>query len=333
VSEDRSSTGDAPLVVEVHHPRTPDGWTLHLKRTFSPEHLDPAGRPVLIVPGYGMNSFIFGFHPRGTSMERCLAEAGLEVWSANLRGQGRSAPTGWRAPPPSLRSYSELDVHATVEHVLCATRTVADRVDLVGASLGGSIAYAHLALRGDHRVAGLVAIGAPLRWTEVPAVLRLPFRSARLAGMVRVSGVRRMARLALPVVGRVPSLLSMYLNADHIDLKAVPEMVQTIEDPHPRVNRDIAHWIGARDMVLRGVNVTEALGAVELPLLVMFASRDGIVPESAARAATEAWGGTDVQTLCVGAGDDWYAHADLFVGHDAPRLVFEPIVRWLRDRW
>ena len=142
-----------------------------------------------------------------------------------------------------------------------------------------------------------------------------------------------MARAVLPVVGRIPSLLSMYLNADHIDLSATAEMVQTIEDPHPRVNRDIARWIGAQDMVLRGVNVTEAMRSVELPLLVLFASRDGIVPESAALAAVETWGGADVETLCVGAGDDWYAHADLFVGHESPRLVFEPIVRWLRDRW
>ena len=50
--------------------------------------------PVVILPGYGMNSFIFGFHPRGLSLEAYLASRGIEVWSVDLRGQGRARSTG-----------------------------------------------------------------------------------------------------------------------------------------------------------------------------------------------------------------------------------------------
>lgn len=319
--------------MDVHFPQTPDGWRLHLKRTVSPAHFDPGTRPVVIVPGYGMNGFIFGFHPRGTSMERSLAEAGLEVWTANLRGQGDSRPRHRRADPPALRLFAERDLSVAIDWVLEHTRTGASRVDVIGASLGGSIAYAHIALQPGHRVAAVIAVGAPLRWVEIPAVLRVPFASPTVAGMLRIQGTRTLARAALPVATRLPLLLQMYMNAEHVDMSAAAEMVKTVENPHPRVNRDISRWLAARDMILRGVNVTETLGRRgDVPLLVVHANRDGIVPEATALSVVDAWASDDVETLRIGTGDDWYAHADLFVGHEAPTLVFDPMVRWLRAR-
>ncbi|MCZ7685719.1 MAG: alpha/beta hydrolase [Sandaracinaceae bacterium] len=154
---------------------TDDGWRLHLTRTLVPSRLDRARRPVLIVPGYGMNGFIFGFHPAGTSMVQHLASSGFEVWVANLRRQGRSFPVSGDSPAPSLRRYAETDLRAAIATVLTETETRADRVDVIGASLGGSIGYAHLALEPRHRIGSLVAIGSPLRWVEVPPILRIPF--------------------------------------------------------------------------------------------------------------------------------------------------------------
>ena len=48
---------------------------------------------MLIIPGYQMNSSIFGYHPTGASIEDHLAARGLEVWSVDLRGQGASVRT------------------------------------------------------------------------------------------------------------------------------------------------------------------------------------------------------------------------------------------------
>src|SRR5690606_35139966 len=119
-----------------HFASTDDGWRLHLRRTVAPSRLDRARRPVVIVPGYGMNGFIFGYHPAGTSLSRHLARGGLEVWVANLRGQGESRPASPEAPPPSLRRYAETDLRAAIDAVLAHTETRADRVDVIGASLG-----------------------------------------------------------------------------------------------------------------------------------------------------------------------------------------------------
>lgn len=314
-----------------HWAPTDDGWELHLTRTVVPARFDPARRPVLIVPGYGMNGFIFGFHPSGMSLVLHLAHAGLEVWVANLRGQGASRRRSPEAPCPSLRRYAENDLVAAVRSVLHETKTRADRVDVLGASLGGSIAYAYLALDPSPRIGALVTVGSPLKWRGVPALLRVPFRSSRVAGLVRVTNTRRLAELAMPVAKRVPSLLSLYLNAAHVDLDAAAIMIRTVEDPDPRVNADIAKWLRGGDMILRGVNVTEALRGRPEPLFVVLGNKDGIVPQASALSVTDVWG-ADVRTLTVGDERAWYAHADLFVGNDCPACVFTPIAAWLRER-
>ena len=327
-------TLDPPLEVDRHHAVTTDGWVLDLKRTMIRSRLRPRTRPVLIIPGYGMNSFIFGFHPRGTSMERCLAEAGFEVWSADLRAQGKTMPrTGDHIglpPGPSLRAYARQDLPALIDAVLTASQTHARRLDLVGCSLGGSIAYAHLALLPDTPVHALCTIGAPLRWTDVHPLVKAAFGSPWLAARLVIRGVRPLARAGSRLLRRYPRLLSPYMNAAHVDLSAIDEMLETVEDPHPRVNRDIAHWMRHGDLVIDGVNVTTALKGERRPLLVVLSNKDGIVPASANLSAIDAWGGSDTGVLRVGDDERWYAHADLFVGDECPRVVFAPISEWLQ---
>ncbi len=325
-AEDPVSESD--LEIEQHEARTPDGWLLELRVARSPAHF-AGGLPVAIVPGYGMNSFIFSFHPRGTSMERSLCEAGYEVWSLNLRSQGGSRRIRSDAGEPSLRVYAETDLSVAIDAVLERSATGAERVQLIGASLGGSLAYAHLALVPEHRIAGVVAVGSPLRWEALHPALAVAFRSPRLVGMLRFSGTRRMARAVLPIAARIPHALDVYMNASHVDLSRAREMTQTVEDPIPRVNRDIAKWISERDMVLAGTNVTEALRGSTLPLLCVLSNRDGIVPTPAAMSAASVWADSAVQVLTIGDEHNWYAHADLFVGDEAPARVFAPIASWL----
>jgi pimeloyl-ACP methyl ester carboxylesterase len=322
----------AHIARDQHEAHTEDGWRLVLERTRSTEHFEPSLPPVVIVPGYGMNGFIFGFHPRGVSLVRHLAEAGFEVWCANLRRQGASRPMRASAGAPSLRALAEHDVSTAIDAVLSRTATTASTVSVIGCSLGGALAYAHLALHASPKIGALVTVGSPLRWLDVSPLFALPSRLPRLLAMIRVSGTRRLASFALPLLARVPRLLSLYMNAAHVDLSCAAELAQTVEDAHPRTNHDIARWIAARDMILGGVNVTASLARQELPLLVVIGNRDGIVPEASALSAIEAWGGADKEVLRVGTPADWYAHADLFIGDDAEVAVFGPIARWLRAR-
>ena len=322
------------LEVVEERARTADGWQLHLRRTVCPGRLDAEQPPLLIVPGYGMNSFIFSFHPRGTSMERTLAEAGFEVWSMNLRGQGDSRPGPDAPRDPSLLHYATVDVPTAVDHVLAHTRgATANGITLVGCSLGGSVVYSDLALRANsHRAGRIVAMGAPLRWTRIHPLMRALFSSPRLASAVRLSRTRDMVRGMMPLFLRMPALLSIYMNPATIDTGQMREMTRTVEDPHPRINRSIAFWMRHRDLELDGVNITHAMADQDLPLLVVLANRDGIVPEQTALSAVDAWGGRDVEVLRVGDRKNWYAHANMFIDDDAPRRVFHPMIRWLRGQ-
>lgn len=327
---DFGQTSGIDLVVREQYVSTPDGWSLKLRRTLSPHHFNPRSKPLLIVPGYGMNSFIFSYHPRGTSMERCLAEGGFEVWAMDLRGQGESKAIVRRPGAVSLANYAALDVPTAIERVLTTTETRARTVTMVGASLGGSIAYGYLALNKKARVSEVITMGAPLRWSDVHPLLRLAFASPALVGSIRMSGTRALVDKAFPFLVKVPQLLSLYMNHATIDITRMREMVQTVEDPSPRVNRDLATWIRKGDLFLEGVNVTRALRHVEIPLLLVLSNRDGIVPRKSTESVIDAWGGEDLEVLVAGDDDNWYAHANLFIADDCPSLVFTPIIHWLR---
>ncbi|MBK8171543.1 MAG: alpha/beta fold hydrolase [Sandaracinaceae bacterium] len=320
------------LRTDILRARTDDGWLLELKRTFSPKHLRHDCDPLLIVPGYGMNGHIFGYHPRGTSMTRHLANEGFEVWTVNLRGQDRSTPLHSHAGEPSIERYALYDLPAALKTVLHATHTHRPQAMLLGCSLGGTISYSYLVHTPAAPVSAIVAMGTPLRWEKVHPAIRLAFSSPTLIGLLRVRGARQMARIAIPALKHLPQLLSIYVNATQVDVSKAAEIVETVEDPHPRINQELSRWIIARDLTIRGLNITRELSRITMPLLLITSNRDGVVPEITSLAARKHWGSRDVDVLRVGNADTWYAHADLYVADTAPREVFTPLAAWLRAR-
>jgi pimeloyl-ACP methyl ester carboxylesterase len=308
-----------------------DGWHLSLFQTWDDRRFVPRRRPVLIVPGYGMNSFIFSFHPRGLSLEGYLAEAGFEVWRVDMRGQGRARSVGG-GEQYGLEDLALADLGSAVAAVLERSKTGARRVDVLGASLGGSIMFAHAVLNPAHAFGTLVAIGSPVRWVEIHPLLRMAFSSPALVGMVRFRGTRRFAEAALPLLARrLPWVLSVYMNASITDTSAVREMVRTVEDPNRHVNRQIARWIRDRDLILRGVNIAEGLSRVSAPLLCVSAFSDGIVPRRTAEFPYLAVSSPEKRLLEVGAPELAMSHADLFISNESQIRVFGPVAAWLRE--
>lgn len=177
------------------------GWRLAATR-HAPPNGEVRPRPVVIVPGYGMNSFIFGFHPGGPSLVEALASRGHEVWTVDFRGQGRSV----RARGTNKYGLAELaidDLGTVVKHVLANTLTGATAVDLLGCSLGAALAFAYVACVPETPVHALVSMGGLVTWKETHPLVRLAFGSPRIASMVRFSNTRRFARVALPVLAKV----------------------------------------------------------------------------------------------------------------------------------
>lgn len=305
------------------------GWRLAMTRTT--RGATAGTRPVIIVPGYGMNSFIFGFHPGGPSLVECLAARGLEVWTVDLRGQGKSI----RATGTKRYGIAELalqDLGAAIHHVLETTNTGGCKVDLIGCSLGTALGFAHVACVPNAPVHAIVSMAGLVTWKEVHPIVRWVFGSPRLAGMLRLKSTRRMARVALPVMAKVaPKLLSVYLNHRSTDLSQASRMVQTVEDPHPRMNREIAEWIQRGDLVVRGVNVSRKLGELKNPLFCIVANNDGIVAPATSQHTYDAIGSQHKKLLLVGDRDMPIAHADLFLCRGAQERIFMPIADFLLE--
>jgi pimeloyl-ACP methyl ester carboxylesterase len=306
------------------------GWRLALRRTTPDGGVERRGPPVLIVPGYQMNSSVFGFHPTGPSLEAYLASRGIEVWSVDLRGTGRAKRT-WGDERFGLAELAIEDLGAALAYVRAVAKS--DAVDVIGCSLGTALVFAHVACVPEAKVRAIVAMGGVVTWAHVNRVARLAARAPWLVGQLRMRGTRRLARQALPIVTRVaPSLLSMYLNVKSTDTSPAEELSQTVEDPNPTMNREIARWVARRDLVVRGVNVSRALGSMRMPFLCVVGRQDGIVPPKTARTVFEQLGSSDKVLLEVGDEATPIAHADLFLARRAPELVFAPVADFLLAR-
>lgn len=319
------------LTPQLFYPQTQDGWRLELRRYLDPARHIPNRAPLLFIPGYGMNTYILAYHPDGVSMVGALVEAGYEVWTANLRGQGgaKLEQPQAKGAQVGLAQLALIDVPCARDFVLA--HSGADKLVFIGCSLGASILYAYLAHHlDDHRAAGMISIGGPLRWLNPSALMSLLFKSPTLAGLVPFKGTRQTIDVAMPLLRRAPSALSMYMNARQIDLRKAKLLTPTVDDPIPHLNRQIALWLRRQDLVVKGVNVPLTLKLLKsLPMLCVLANRDGVVPPEASLSLLEVRPPSQVEVVIAGDDDTWFAHADLFIAPKAPEWVFAPMISWL----
>lgn len=274
----------------------------------------PGATPVLCIPGFATNSNIVAVHPDGESLFDHLYAAGFDAWRVELYGDG--------IVPRALD-----EIPRAVEHVLAETG--AERVHLVGGSLGGTLIYALLAHRPELAVDKVVALASPLDWVVKPPWIAAFGRLGPVLSRVPMRGTRLQARLALPVAARLaPSLLRLYMNVDHVDIGNSDVLFEIVEDPTPGMNAEVARWVRRGALVVEGVEVASALRGWDRPVLAVAGSGDGIAPPETCQSAVEVLPAGEY--LLVGDPKDPWSHADLFVGRSARQHVFEPVAAFLR---
>lgn len=319
---------------EVFHVPNGAGWRLDIERFYDAKRLDKSRRPLVMIPGYAMNTFILSYHPDGTSMVSYLVEQGFEVWTANLRGQGGSRRL--RGPRKhGFRDLALVDFPGVRDFVLANTLTQARTIDVVGCSLGATVLFAYLGHHpAQHGIGSMITVGGPLRWNRVHPLVRTLLSSPALAGSLPIFGTRQLAGAALPLLAqRAPFLLSVYMNPKNIDLSAAAELVKTVDDPNMHLTRQIAHWIRNRDLVVDGLNITHSLLDVDIPMMAVVANQDGIVPPEAVLSVFDHIGSKQAEVLRVGTREVPFAHADMFISRDVSREVFEPMATWLERQY
>ena len=307
------------------------GWKLAVKQTWDSQHYNPKLRPLLIVPSYGMNAFIFGYHPKGESLEEHLAKAGFEVWSANFRNQGGSI-RDCGSVDYGMADIALGDLAAAVDYVVANNQSENSKCDLIGCSLGGAYAYTYAALKGTENIGAIVGMGAPFRWVEVHPILAFAFKSRRVAKALRISHTRTLARYGLPLLAKIPAFLSIYLHTNITDISHPEILTQTVEDPNPHLNAEISDWIRNKDLIINEFNLTQEMQKVDVPIFALLSNADGIVPPATALSVLDAVSSTVRDSYTAGDHNIRMAHADMYISDYAKPMVFEPLAHWLLNQ-
>jgi polyhydroxyalkanoate synthase len=300
---------------------------------------EPGRGPVgLIVPAPIKRAYIWDLTPEASVVRLCRSsDIGLYLLE-------------WEQPGPDqelgLADYAERLLNCCVDAI--QTETSRRRVILLGHSLGGTLASIFTALHGD-RVAGLVLLGAPLRFgPEVGMFGHL------------VADTRK-PELAAPVPETVPG---SFLNL--VSLRASPvtfgwarwvDGLASLADPHalrthwlverwtldelPLARRffwEVVQWLVHDDRFMRGTLVVGERQAnpldIHAPILSVVDPRCDIVPPQAVLPFLDAVGSTDKSVLWY-EGDTGVAlqHVGMLVGRRAHERLWPEILRWIHNHW
>jgi pimeloyl-ACP methyl ester carboxylesterase len=310
-----------------------DGWVLALKQFYDPQTIKKGRRPIVIVPGYGMNSFIFGYHPTGLSMMEYIVSEGFEVWTPELRNQGDCINEGG-SKNYNIGDIALVDLPIAFDFISENNISGSEKVDAIGCSLGGTFLYAYAVLVGTEKLGSLISMGGPLRWEDVHPLLKIAFGSPALMGAIPFAGTRKLAATVLPILVKyAPALLKIYMHPEIVDLSKSEVFMQSVEDPNRFLNREICEWMKSADLYINGVNITDGMAAVENPLLAMVANADGIVPERTVTSAIAASGAEVRDVVYCGNETIKMAHADMFISDYAQEMVFKPLCEWIAAQY
>ncbi len=315
---------------EVHNARTSDGWRIAVVR-YRPNGpagaTNPGAEPVLLVHGIAANRLNFDLSDE-RSLARFLADAGYDTWCVELRGRGLSTKprlfTRFRWDW-SFDEYVEQDLPVAIESVLRATR--ADRLHLVGFSVGGAAAYA---LLGDPRQADKIrtacAIGAPATYGfQRKYLYSWPLRNLRWLRH------RLFMRLFAPLALR-PKLL---MNPDNIDGATVRRMMVNVSCNFAR-NEALQYGDWVENDQFRSIDhrrdYRKSMERITTPMLFVAGNKDRIAPPPSVKDAHDLVASADKKFVIASRGHGFkanYGHFDLVLGKQSADEVF-PIVRdWL----
>jgi pimeloyl-ACP methyl ester carboxylesterase len=220
----------------------PDGGHLHVEEAGS-------GRPVVLLHGHGANLRIF------TPLAARLAAGGRRVVAVDHRGFGRSS-----AVPPSFGFHGMVDDFATLLDVLDLRDAI-----VVGHSMGGAVALGLAVERPDvvaQRVGALVLINSSARG---PADRPLPRAKAAALDWSLTERVGRHPRHGL-----VLTRANFGVDARRRDVEAA----RAIGLASPAARRQ-----GLTRRLL-GIDLTDRLEEVRVPVLVLAGATDRVVPAS-----------------------------------------------------
>ena len=321
---------------ELHWAKTADGWELPLGR-YLPRGERAAREPVLLCHGMGANRFNLDLNER-YSLARHLAARGFETFVVELRGSGMTKR------PPKGRQYRHSfddEVNNDIPALIAKAKEVsgASRVLWVGHSKGGMVMYAWCGLAPRTDIAGVAAVGSPMKIAPLihPWILgtltqfeRLPLLDAVYLGP---------ATRTLAPIGRTGILRLKYMAASG---NMEPEitgyaMANLIGNVSRRTLRQFSRWRRSGRFTTWDGSVDYGAGLAKspVPFLLIAGGGDILVPPVSVEAARDAMTAAPVDYVVASTANGFsvdYGHGDLILGRTAPDEIFPHIEAWLRGR-
>jgi pimeloyl-ACP methyl ester carboxylesterase len=325
-----------PVADERHPVETEDGWLLTLHRFLPAE--GTVRHPVPIVLGHGINMNRAAFElSRQGSLARALAARGHDVFLAEYRGEPTSRPPRRGERAGQRWAYELMDtVRYDFPAILEAAARIgrSDRVSWVGHSMGGMMIYLYAAVHGSGRLHRVVTLGSPVHLGRWPGYLGgLQSLAGKLITRLPVLPVVLPTYLVLPFIALFPAtFLSWNTNVRHLTRREVLTLCTTaFEDVSTGVvtfflemaqeHRDICP---APDERCDGFEVG-GLARLEVPLLVVSGSRDGLAPPRTVEPAFHRAGSQDAAYVRL----DGFGHCDLISGRPCIETVLPILSGWL----
>ncbi|GIX43018.1 MAG: alpha/beta hydrolase [Leptospiraceae bacterium] len=334
-----------PAKGDLHHPVTKDGWKITLEHFFDKEAQQKFKRkyPVILCHGLMANRTYYTINGENSFAVQ-LAKAGYDVWVLDLRGREAAGSPSWffgeKKYNYSIDDYIKYDVDAAIQYVL--EKTNAEKVNWVGHSMGGMIAYARIGSFNETRIANLITVGSPFSFELSTSSLRLWHKvgscnTAILPAVPMGTIARFNSYMCIDLTPRT-GLLEILLYPENTDkdiIKASQRyMITNIAAP-VALQLKTALELGDFYSLDGKINYTENLKNIKIPTLMVLGRRDHLGFGYTIRLVYENISSNDKQLLIIeraqGASED-YGHGDLFLGKNALNDVMKPLIEWLNKR-
>lgn len=337
---------------EIKYALTQDSWRIALYH-YPARGLIKHKTPVVLCHGMALNHYFWNLD-QDVNFSGYLASKGFDVWTVDLRGNGRSKRVNRfgdfksadvqegkeRVKSSSfwtVDDYAKYDIPAILDFV--TQETGRDQVTWIGHSMGGMVMYVFLETSEDvSKVKNFVALGSPVVLPHPANDLLKEMEELQksIDGLIDVGlkGLRTTALLT-PLTSELNPLDTLYFNRKNVDWDNVQRMYAHSLENIPRgVSRQMRELIetGEFKSYDKSFNYAKNLDRIKVPALLLAGKGDALGSEYAVLTAYNGISSEDKTYRLFGTENRYgvnYGHCDLVFGETAPKEVYPFIEKWL----
>ncbi len=334
-----------PAKGELHHPITKDGWKITIEHFYDRESQQKYKRkyPIILCHGLMANRTFYTINGEN-SLAIQLAKNGYDVWVLDLRGRKEAGSPSWffgdKKYNYSVDDYILYDMDSAIEYVL--NQTGAEKVNWIGHSMGGMVAYARIGSYEEKRIANLVTVGSPFNFQLPNTSLQLWHKAGScttsILPVVPMGTIANFNSYMCIDLTPKPGLLEILLYPENTDPEIIKAsqryMITNIAKPEA-LQLKTALELGDFYSIDGKINYTKNLNKIDIPTLIILGRRDHLGPGYTIRSIYENISSKDKKLLIIeksqGSSED-YGHGDLLIGKNVLKDVIIPIIDWLNKR-